>query len=172
MDAFAVAICKGLSMQEFTLKKSATVGMYFGIFQAGMPFLGYLLGANFQDKISSVDHWIVCILLTAVGINMIWESIQQEEKVNSALDFRTMSVLALATSIDALAVGITFAFLQVQVLSAVVFIGVVTLIISMVGVKIGNVFGTKHKSKAELAGGVILIGLGIKILLEHMGILG
>lgn len=174
MDAFAVAVCKGLSMQQITLKKAAVVGLYFGVFQGGMPLIGYLLGVSFQEKITRIDHWIAFILLGIIGVNMILEAVKKdgEEEVNASLDFRTMSLLAVATSIDALAVGVTFAFLQVDIVPAVTFIGVVTCVLSMIGVKIGHVFGAKYKSKAELAGGIILIGLGTKILLEHLGILG
>ena len=174
MDAFAVSVCKGLSMQRITLKKSAIVGLYFGIFQAGMPLAGYLLGVSFQDRITRIDHWIAFILLGIIGVNMILEAVKKDdgEEINASLDFRTMSLLAVATSIDALAVGVTFAFLKVDVVPAVAFIGAVTCVLSMMGVKIGHVFGAKYKSKAELAGGIILVGLGTKILLEHLGILG
>ena len=177
MDAFAVAICKGLCMKKVTIKKAGIVGLYFGIFQAGMPIIGYLLGSQFSDKISSFDHWIAFILLSLIGISMIKESLEKEEKnecklEDEELSFKNMSVLAVATSIDALAVGVTFAFLKVSIIPAVSFIGITTLVLSMIGVKIGNIFGVKYKSKAELAGGIILILMGIKILLEHLGILG
>lgn len=170
MDAFAVAICKGLALEKINLKKAALVGLYFGGFQAGMPVLGYLLGVRFQNTITAVDHWIAFALLALIGGSMIKESFGKEEEcADASLAFQTMAVLAVATSIDALAVGVTFAFLRVQIIQAVVFIGIVTYILSMVGVKIGNVFGVKYKSKAELAGGIILICLGTKILLEHLG---
>lgn len=172
MDAFAVSICKGLAMSKITLKKAFVVGLWFGGFQALMPALGYFLGSQFQDKITAIDHWIAFILLAIIGINMIREACSDDCETESAsLDIRTMFLLAVATSIDALAVGITFAFLNVHIIAAVSFIGITTFIISAAGVKIGNVFGTKYKSKAELAGGIILILLGLKILLEHTGIL-
>lgn len=178
MDAFAVSVCKGLSMKKVTLKNAGIVGIYFGGFQAGMPLIGYFLGLQFKDYIMSVDHWIAFILLGYLGIKMIQEALSkdddeyenQDEK--DMLSFKNMSVLAIATSIDALAVGITLAFLQVDIVLAVSFIGIITFILSMIGVKIGNLFGIKYKSKAELAGGIILICMGIKILLEHLGIIG
>ncbi len=172
MDAFAVSVCKGLAMPRITLKKTLIVGTWFGGFQALMPALGYLLGVQFRDKITAIDHWIAFILLGIIGANMIKEACSGEcEQENDSLDFRTMFLLAVATSIDALAVGITFAFLNVHLLWAVSFIGVTTFLLSAAGVKIGNIFGTRYKSKAELAGGIILILLGCKILLEHLGIL-
>ena len=172
MDAFAVSVCKGLAMQKITVKKAAVVGIWFGGFQALMPALGYLLGSQFKDSITAIDHWIAFILLGIIGGNMIREACSGEcEKENDSLDIKTMFLLAVATSIDALAVGITFAFLKVNIAAAVSFIGVTTFVISAAGVKIGNIFGTKYKSKAELAGGIILILLGLKILLEHLGIL-
>lgn len=173
MDAFAVAVCKGLSMQKCTVKKTAIVGAWFGVFQGGMPLLGYILGVQFKEIITSVDHWIAFVLLGLIGANMVREALSEdeEEACTEALDMKTMFGLAVATSIDALAVGVTFAFLQVSIVPAVSFIGVVTFILSMIGVKVGNVFGEKYSSKAEIAGGVILILLGLKILLEHLGIL-
>ncbi|MFR9147733.1 MAG: manganese efflux pump MntP family protein [Mediterraneibacter sp.] len=172
MDAFAVSVCKGLAMPKITVKKAAVVGIWFGGFQALMPALGYLLGSQFKDSITAIDHWIAFILLGIIGGNMIREACSGEcEKENDSLDIKTMFLLAVATSIDALAVGITFAFLKVNIAAAVSFIGVTTFVISAAGVKIGNIFGTKYKSKAELAGGIILILLGLKILLEHLGIL-
>ena len=172
MDAFAVSVCKGLSMQKMRMKNALTVGIYFGGFQALMPAIGYFLGAYFQNTIAAYDHWIAFILLALIGINMIREACGKEtEETDDSLAFKEMLVLAIATSIDALAVGITFAFLSVYIFSAVAFIGVVTFCFSVAGVKIGNVFGTRYKTGAELAGGVILILLGIKILLEHLGIL-
>ncbi len=174
MDAFAVAVCKGLSIRRAGLKYSLTVGLYFGAFQGLMPLLGYLLGVNFQNTITSVDHWIAFILLGGIGINMIREALNkdEEENLDSSLTPRSMLPLAVATSIDALAVGVTFAFLKVSIVPAVSFIGVVTFILSAIGVKIGNVFGARYKSKAELFGGVVLILIGVKILLEHLGFLG
>lgn len=172
MDAFAVSVCKGLAMPKITVKKAAVVGIWFGGFQALMPALGYLLGSQFKDSITAIDHWIAFILLGIIGGNMIREACSGEcENESDSLDIKTMFLLAVATSIDALAVGITFAFLKVNIAAAVSFIGITTFIISAAGVKIGNIFGTKYKSKAELTGGIILILLGLKILLEHLGIL-
>ena len=157
MDAFAVSVCKGLAMPKITVKKTLIVGLWFGGFQALMPALGYFLGVQFRDKITAI------ILLGIIGANMIKEACSGEcEEENESLDIKTMFLLAVATSIDALAVGITFAFLNVHLLAAVSFIGVTTFTLSAIGVKIGNVFGTRYKSKAELAGGVILILLGLK----------
>lgn len=171
MDAFAVSVCKGLAMPKITVKKTLTVGLWFGGFQALMPALGYLLGVQFRDKITAVDHWIAFILLGLIGVNMIKEACSGDlEEENESLDFRTMFLMAVATSIDALAVGITFAFLNVRLLAAVSFIGAITFTLSAVGVKIGNVFGTRYKSRAEFTGGVILILLGLKILMEHLGV--
>ncbi len=172
MDAFAVSICKGLAMKKITLKKAIIVGLWFGGFQALMPLIGYILGSQFEHYITAIDHWIAFIMLGLIGISMIKEALGKEEECqDDSLAFKTMLILALATSIDALAVGITFAFLQVTILSAVLFIGIITFVLSMIGVKAGNVFGIRYKSKAELAGGIILILMGTKILLEHLGIL-
>ena len=175
MDAFAVAVCKGLAMPKITWKNAGIVGLWFGCFQALMPLIGYLLGGFFQQYITAIDHWIAFVLLGLIGISMIKEALSKEEDVdtsaNASLDPKTMLLLAVATSIDALAVGVTFAFLQVAILPAVLFIGSTTFTLSMAGVKVGNVFGMKYKAKAEIAGGVILIILGSKILLEHLGIL-
>lgn len=172
MDAFAVSICKGLSMNKLDWKKAIIIALYFGIFQALMPIIGYLLGATFQDLVTSIDHWIVFVLLSIIGGNMIKESFDDEvEKRNDSVDFKTMIVLAIATSIDALAVGITFAFLKANIALSVIFIGIITFLISLFGVKIGNKFGDKFQNKAELIGGIILILIGLKILLEHLGIL-
>ena len=173
MDAFAVSVCKGLAMPKCTFKKAAIVGLWFGGFQALMPAIGYILGAQFQETIASIDHWIAFVLLALIGGNMIREALDNdEEEADASLDVKTMFLLAVATSIDALAIGITFAFLKVNIIPAVCFIGIVTFIISFVGVKIGNVFGARYKNKAEIVGGVILILLGLKILLEHLGFLG
>ncbi len=177
MDAFAVAICKGLCMKKCTWKKGVIVGLYFGVFQGGMPLLGYILGIQFKDMITSIDHWIAFVLLGLIGANMVKEALTDAEEETCSVDGDELAVkemlgLAVATSIDALAVGVTFAFLQVQIIPAVSFIGVTTFVISMMGVKIGNVFGAKYKAKAELAGGMILILMGFKILLEHIGIFG
>ena len=172
MDAFAVAVCKGLAMPKMSWKGAAIVGLYFGGFQALMPFLGYLLGAGFKDAISAYDHSVAFILLALIGGNMIRESREdEEESLDASLSFRSMVLLAIATSIDALAVGVTLAFLDVPILSSVCFIGVVTFCLSLVGVKAGNVFGCKYKSKAEFVGGLVLILIGLKILLEHMGVI-
>lgn len=173
MDAFAVSVCKGLAMPKCTFKKAAIVGLWFGGFQALMPAIGYVLGAQFQEAIASIDHWIAFVLLALIGGNMIHEALDNdEEEADASLDVKTMFLLAVATSIDALAIGITFAFLKVNIIPAVCFIGIVTFIISFAGVKIGNVFGARYKNKAEIVGGVILIFLGLKILLEHLGFLG
>ena len=173
MDAFAVSVCKGLAMPKCNFKKAAIVGLWFGGFQALMPAIGYILGAQFQEAIASIDHWIAFVLLALIGGNMIHEALDNdEEEADASLDVKTMFLLAVATSIDALAIGITFAFLKVNIIPAVCFIGIVTFIISFAGVKIGNVFGARYKNKAEIVGGVILILLGLKILLEHLGFLG
>ena len=172
MDAFAVSVCKGLAMPKCTFKKAAIVGLWFGGFQALMPAIGYILGAQFQEAIASIDHWIAFVLLALIGGNMIHEALDNdEEEADASLDVKTMFLLAVATSIDALAIGITFAFLKVNIIPAVCFIGIVTFIISFAGVKIGNVFGARYKNKAEIVGGVILILLGLKILLEHLDFL-
>jgi len=171
MDAFAVAICKGLSIKKANVKKCLLVGLYFGGFQAFMPIIGYLFGIKFKESIINFDHWIAFILLLIIGSNMIKEAFSSDdEEINESTDIRSMIVLALATSIDALAVGVTFAFLRVNIIPAVTFIGIITFIFSFSGVKIGNIFGKKYKSKSEFAGGIILIFIGIKILLEHLGI--
>ena len=173
MDAFAVSVCKGLAMPKCTFKKAAIVGLWFGGFQALMPAIGYILGAQFQEAIASIDHWIAFVLLALIGGNMIHEALDNdEEEADASLDVKTMFLLAVATSIDALAIGITFAFLKVSIIPAVCFIGIVTFIISFAGVKIGNVFGASYQNKAEIVGGLILILLGLKILLEHLGFLG
>lgn len=169
MDAFAVSICKGLSMRQMKPKDAVVVGLYFGGFQGLMPFIGYLLGSQFKSAITSIDHWIAFILLGIIGINMIREAMNPEaESCDASVAFQDMLVLALATSIDALAVGVTFAFLQVDILPAVSFIGLTTFILSIIGVKAGTVFGCKYKSKAEFAGGLILMLMGCKILVEHL----
>ena len=172
MDAFAVSICKGLAMKEKVLKKGIIVGLWFGGFQALMPTIGFFLGTQFKDQITSIDHWIAFVLLGVIGINMVKEALSnEEEQADDSIEVKEMFMLAVATSIDALAVGITFAFLNVHIVSAASIIGVCTFLISFAGVKIGNIFGTKYKSKAELAGGIILILLGFKILFEHLHIL-
>lgn len=175
MDAFAVAISKGLTMEKVTVKKAMIVGLYFGGFQAVMPLIGYFVGSRFADKIVAYDHWVAFILLGIIGGKMIKESFDKvcpaKAKEEANLGLKKMLPLAIATSIDALAVGVSFAFLSVDIAPAVIFIGIITLILSMAGVKIGNIFGIKYKSKAELAGGIILILMGLKILLEHLGVI-
>lgn len=172
MDAFAVAICKGLAMKKLSWKNTLIIGLWFGGFQALMPTVGYLLGTRFEHYVTSIDHWIAFVLLALIGANMIREALsKEEENASDAVDVKTMFLLAVATSIDALAVGVTYAFLQVRIVPAVSFIGLTTFVLSIVGVKIGNVFGLRYKAKAEIAGGVILLLMGTKILLEHLGIL-
>lgn len=171
MDAFAVSVCKGLSMKKLDLKKAIIIALYFGVFQALMPTIGYFLGVTFQDLVTSIDHWIAFLLLSFIGGNMIKEAFSDDcENCNDNVDFKTMVVLAIATSIDALAIGITFAFLKTNILLSVFIIGIVTFIISLIGVKIGNKFGSKYEKKAEIAGGIILILIGLKILVEHLGL--
>lgn len=172
MDAFAVSVCKGLSVSRLKVSHSLTCGAYFGAFQALMPLLGWLLGIQFQAMINSIDHWIAFVLLGFIGANMIRESREEEESMDSSFGPRAMLPLAVATSIDALTVGVTFAFLQVNIVPAVLFIGVTTFVLSAAGVYVGRAFGARFQNKAELAGGVILILMGLKILLEHLGILG
>lgn len=171
MDAFAVSICKGLSMPKMRWKNALLSGVYFGGFQALMPAIGYLLGTQFEDAISSIDHWVAFVLLAVIGINMIREAVGEEESLDDSFDVKTMLLLAVATSIDALAVGVTFAFLKVNIVFAVVFIGCTTFVFGIAGIKIGNVFGSRFRAKAQIAGGVILVLIGLKILLEHLGIL-
>lgn len=176
MDAFAVAICKGLNMKKVNKIQCLVIALFFGGFQALMPLIGWLLGKQFEVYITSIDHWIAFILLALIGGNMVKESMEKdegekEEECPQKLDIKELFLLAIATSIDALAVGITFAFLQVQIVPAITIIGVTTFVISVIGVFVGNIFGSKYKNKAELAGGIILILIGLKILLEHLGIL-
>ncbi len=169
MDAFAVSVCKGLSIKELNMRHAVTVGLYFGGFQALMPLIGYLLGVRFQGFINAYDHWIAFILLVIIGANMIKEARDPNaDRCDDSLAFRDMILLAVATSIDALAVGVTFAFLKVRIVPAILFIGTVTFILSTFGVRIGHTFGIRYKSKAEIAGGLILIGIGVKILIEHL----
>ena len=176
MDAFAVSICKGLSMQKIDKKYTLCIGLFFGGFQALMPLTGYLLGSQFSGYIERFDHWIAFVLLALIGFNMIKESREEEEeeeKPYAGVNFKELLILAVATSIDALAVGITFAFLPgTHIVPAVALIGSITFVFSAAGIRLGNVFGLRYKSKAEFAGGVILILLGTKILLEHLGVLG
>ncbi len=173
MDAFAVSICKGLSTKKLTARHYLIIGLWFGGFQAIMPAIGYLLGSTFERYITAVDHWVAFVLLSLIGAGMIREALSKEEdKVNDSFAPLTMLLLALATSIDALAVGITFALLpDVNIAAAVSFIGVITCVLSAIGLKVGNVFGLRYKAKAEFVGGAILILIGLKILLEHLGIL-
>ncbi|MCD8025519.1 MAG: manganese efflux pump MntP family protein [Clostridiales bacterium] len=171
MDAFAVSICKGLSVNKLKFKHAMIVGLYFGGFQAAMPLLGYFLGRQFEWLITSVDHWIAFVLLALIGANMIRESFGKPDELNDSFSFKTMLPLAVATSIDALAVGVTFACLSIEIAPAVSLIGITTFVLSAIGIKIGNVFGVKFKSKAEFVGGAALILMGIKILLEHLGVI-
>lgn len=174
MDAFAVSICKGLAVKRIDMGKAGIVGLWFGGFQALMPMIGYFLGSRFSNAIQSIDHWVAFILLSLIGANMIREAMSKDEDAgrdSGSLSFKIMLMLAVATSIDALAAGITFAFLDVDIALAAGMIGCTTCIISMAGAKVGSVFGTKYKSKAEMTGGAMLILLGLKILLEHTGIL-
>lgn len=174
MDAFAVSICKGLSLGKIKFKHMCIAGLWFGGFQALMPAIGYFLGSLFADMVTKYAHWVAFILLAIIGGNMIKESFEKDDECDccgeTAMDAKTMFVMAIATSIDAMAVGVSFAFLQVEIVPAVTFIGVVTFIFSGIGVKIGSVFGNKYKSKAELAGGAVLIVMGIKTLVEGLGI--
>lgn len=170
MDAFAVSVCKGLSVQKMKLSHALTCGVYFGGFQGLMPLIGYLLGSQFEEAIVSIDHWVAFMLLGLIGLNMIKESRDTDcETLDSSFGVKAMIPLAVATSIDALAIGVTFAFLRVNIFWAVTFIGVITFTLSSIGVKVGNVFGARYKSKAEFTGGLILILMGTKILLEHLG---
>ena len=171
MDAFAIAICKGLSVQKAEKKHLLSAGLWFGGAQALMPLIGYLLGGAFHGAIERIDHWISFILLALIGANMIRESREQAKALDASFSPKAMFPLAIADSIDALAVGVTFAFLQVDILPAILLIGITTFLFSAAGVKIGNRFGAKYKSKAELAGGIILILMGLFILLEHTGVL-
>lgn len=177
MDAFAVSVCKGLGMRKLNKKQALIIGLYFGGFQALMPFVGWLLGSQFQKYITSIDHWIAFILLGFIGGKMMIEAVRKwnEEEVvdvmDAPTDHKNMLVLAVATSIDALAVGITFAFLGTPIVEAITIIGITTMVISIAGVVVGNFFGSRYKSKAEFIGGLILVLLGLKILLEHLGIL-
>lgn len=172
MDAFAVSICKGLFMKKTNWKKTLIIGTYFGLFQAIMPVIGYFLGSFFEELVTQVDHWIAFILLCIIGINMIKEIFSKEEdSYDDNVDFKTMIVLAIATSIDALAVGITLAFLQTNIMISALTIGIITFAISVLGVKIGNRFGDKFEKKAQFTGGLILILMGVKILLEHLSII-
>ena len=176
MDAFAVSVCKGLGMKKINKLHTFVIALFFGGFQALMPFLGWLLGTRFEKYITSIDHWIAFFLLALIGGKMIYEVFHgdnEEENIemDKPLDIKELLILAIATSIDALAVGITFAFLDYPVLQSVIIIGITTFVISTAGVVIGNIFGSRYKSRAELAGGIILVLIGLKILLEHLGII-
>lgn len=172
MDAFAVSICKGLSTKDVRREHMVVTGLYFGGFQALMPLAGYLLGSRFQSMIQRVDHWITFVLLALIGANMVRESQGEAEHLDDSFTPGTMLPLAVATSIDALAVGVTFAFLNVRIIPAAALIGVTTFALSAIGMRLGNVFGARYQARAELAGGIVLILMGVKILLEHTGILG
>lgn len=171
MDAFAVAVCKGLKMPKINIKQTALIALFFGGFQALMPLIGYFLGNQFEEYIVSIDHWITFILLGIIGGKMIYESFKKDEEDEGGFSIKELFVLAIATSIDALAVGITFSFLLDSIAAPVSMIGVTTFFLSAIGVFIGHKFGEKYKSKAEFAGGLILVLIGLKILLEHLGIL-
>lgn len=172
MDAFATSICKGLSLKKMKWNKCITVGLYFGLFQGLMPLIGYLLGSAFGEFIVKIDHWIAFILLGIIGANMLVEALSKTaESNNDDISFKAMLPLALATSIDALAVGVTFAFLKVNIIIAVLSIGIITFVLSMFGVKIGNKFGDKYEKKAQILGGGILVLMGVKILLDHLSVL-
>ena len=176
MDAFAVALCKGLSMRRVNYAHAAVIALFFGVFQAVMPLIGWVLGTQFARYITSVDHWIAFALLGNIGGKMIWDALHEAPETapcagEGRLDLKELLMLAVATSIDALAVGITFAFLQVSILPAVATIGLITFALSFAGVVVGNRFGTRFQKKAEIAGGVVLVLIGLKILLEHLGLL-
>ena len=182
MDAFAVSICKGLGMRKVNKKQALVIGLFFGGFQALMPFIGWLAGIQFEHYIKAFDHWIAFVLLVVIGGHMVVEVLRGEDEEDEVclcaaeaaeehLDIKELFLLAIATSIDALAVGVTFAFLQVNIVPAITIIGCTTFVISIAGVYVGNVFGSRYKSRAELTGGVILILIGLKILLEHLGVI-
>lgn len=170
MDAFSVALCKGLTIKTREYKKSLIIALYFGIFQSIMPLIGYFFGKNFQNIIVNIDHYIVFFLLLMIGTNMIIES-KESCDIDNKINFKIMLPLALATSVDALAVGISFAFLKVNILKAITIIGIITFILSFIGVEIGRICGSKTKTQSQIAGGIILILLGIKILLEHLNVI-
>lgn len=172
MDAFAVSVCKGLSIRKVNLNKIVIIGGYFGLFQGLMPMIGFFLGNIFGNIIVSVDHWVAFILLIMIGYNMLRDAFSKEsDSSDDRVDFKAMFPLAIATSIDALAVGITLAFLKVNIIKSIFIIGIITFLISCFGVKVGNVFGNKYEKKAQMIGGVILIFMGIKILIEHLGLI-
>ena len=174
MDAFAVALCKGFNMKKLNYRHALIIAAFFGGFQAAMPLLGYFLGRQFQQYITAFDHWIAFVLLTFVGGKMLAEAFKETNECDTCqekLDLKELFILAVATSIDALAVGISFAFLQVSILESISIIGCTTFLLSFIGVALGNRFGMKYKNKAEIAGGVVLILIGVKILLSHLGII-
>ena len=169
MDAFAVSICKGLSIKSYSINKSVIVGLYFGLFQGIMPLIGYVLGSSFTNIISSFDHYIIFVLLFGIGFNMMREGLSKESiNLNDLVNFKEMFPLSIATSIDALAVGITCAFLRVNIIQMIMVISIITFIMTFIGVRIGNVVGIKYEKKAQVIGGLILISLSIKILIEHL----
>lgn len=176
MDAFAVSTCKGLNMRSMSWKRAGIIGLFFGGFQAFMPLIGWLLGRQFEHLITSIDHWVVFALLAFIGGKMIYEALKKDDgdgcPVEDKLDIKELIGLSFATSVDALAVGISFAFLNVKILPSVATIGVTTLLLSMAGVAIGQKFGAKYQDKAELAGGIVLVLIGLKVLLEGLGVLG
>lgn len=169
MDAFAVAVSKGLSLRKMEYRYAVIIGLFFGGFQALMPLIGYFLGIQFEDYLTSIDHWIIFALLSLIGFNMMVESRKDEKDKCDTLNIKNMTILSLVTSIDALAIGITLAFMHANIFSSVTVIGLTTFVLSFIGVEIGNLFGARFKSKAEIAGGLILILIGMKILLEHLG---
>ena len=174
MDSFSVSVCKGLTTKRFSWRMALVCGLWFGLFQALMPIIGYFLGAQFQELIEAYDHWIAFGLLFLIGANMFREAVwgkKEEGEETGSLNFKTMFLLAIATSIDALAVGISFACIQEKLWSSVIIIGLTTFLFSVLGVKIGNVFGSKYEKLAGIFGGIILIIIGLKILLEHWGII-
>ena len=172
MDAFAVSVGKGLAMRRLDMRQAFVIALFFGGFQALMPVIGWFLGAQFAQYVTSVAHWIAFALLVLIGGKMLWDAFHEETEGDGsgggAIGFVELVMLAVATSIDALAVGVTFAFLDVEIVPAVSMIGVTTFVLSAIGVKIGNVFGAKYKSKAELVGGIVLVVMGVKILIEHL----
>lgn len=179
MDAFAIALCKGLCMRRINYRHAVTIALFFGGFQGLMPLIGWILGKQFEQYITPVDHWIAFVLLGYIGGKMIWDALHEESEGEGAaceleekLDLKELSLMAVATSVDALAVGITFAFLQVQIVPAVAAIGLITFALSFAGVIVGNKFGNRFQSKAQIIGGAALIFIGTKILLEHLGIIG
>ena len=176
MDAFAVSICKGLGMKRLRMDQALLIALFFGGFQARMPLLGWFLGSGFQSFIEPVDHWIAFALLAFIGAKMLWDAFHDDEEEDAAaenarLDLKELVMLAIATSIDALAVGISFAFLQVDIVPAVALIGIITFALSFVGVAVGHAFGSRFEKPATIIGGIVLIAIGLKILLEHLGVL-